>query len=393
VRCATAPTWTPDGRVAFLSTQSPNTVAEITLIGANGSGRTSVTHDGLWRFALDWARDGTKVAYSYFKRDDATTIAAAAPTGPAPVTSLPATSRPGRPTAPKIAFIRANAGSTQVFVMDADGRNVRQLTATPSPGSSAPSWSPDGSHIAYAEAFGFTRSISVMDADGANQHPLGSLTGFDPDWSPDGKHIAYAGAAQPGGIWIADAHGTNPRRLTTGPDADPRWSPDGKSIIFSSTRNDVVADDDIAHELYLVDADGSHLRPLTFTVAAAWFTLGQVRTAHGRLLSKLEAAGMTGGVAVAGKRVAVLTHEGTDGRLTVFDGRTGTRRSRTVASRRVPGARRGERPLGRVPHRRADDPRARPADAEDAHAAGRTCDAGRAIRLGAPRRVGRDRRE
>lgn len=83
----------------------------------------------------------------------------------------------------------------------------------------------------------------------------------EPSWSPDGTRIAFRGGAFPDvDLWVADADGANPRRLTRHAAADdyPAFSPDGRELAFLSYRDDVW-------KLYVMDADGSNVRELLTT--------------------------------------------------------------------------------------------------------------------------------
>lgn len=83
----------------------------------------------------------------------------------------------------------------------------------------------------------------------------------EPSWSPDGSRIAFRGGAFPDvDIWVADADGGNPSRLTRHPAADdyPAFSPDGRRLAFLSHRDDVW-------KLYVMNADGSDVRELLTT--------------------------------------------------------------------------------------------------------------------------------
>lgn len=158
---------------------------------------------------------------------------------------------PNRPlTAPsdgRIVF-SGGGGDAQVdlFSMNPDGSDVRQLTDTPA-SEEQPAPSQDGSRLAFAvREPGDPTSyvIGVMDADGANR---GEISGTrldprrpvgDPAWSPDGSEIAFAAYGDGGGIYVAGVGGGHPRRLTSaGPptihvDSEPVWSPDGDAIAF-----------------------------------------------------------------------------------------------------------------------------------------------------------------
>ena len=153
-----------------------------------------------------------------------------------------------------------------IFVMDADGSNVRQLTNLPGFNGYA-AWSPDGKRIAFTvnpEKENFGARILVMNTDGSNQTLVTNFSSWLPHWSPDSKQLvmesdrdaATAGVSE---IYVVGADGSNPVRLTNAPtsiDAMPRWSPDGKRIAFWSNR-------DGNPEIYLMNADGSNVTRLT----------------------------------------------------------------------------------------------------------------------------------
>ncbi len=108
-----------------------------------------------------------------------------------------------------------------------------------------PQFSPDGKKIAFVvtESFlekGKTNSeIYVMDADGSNLRKLTDNPAADnhPRWSPDGKWIMFVSTRTHGGqAWLVSPDGGDARQLTeisTGVD-DPNWTPDGKAIVYTS---------------------------------------------------------------------------------------------------------------------------------------------------------------
>jgi putative hemolysin len=155
-----------------------------------------------------------------------------------------------------------------IYVMDADGSNPRNLTNYGA-GDQEPDWSPDGQHIAFSSnragriaGQAYAMDIFVMNADGSDPRNLTESATSDtsPAWSPDGSHIAFQSDRDGGWpeIYVMAADGSNPRNLTNHEsyDGNPAWSPDGRTIAFDSER-------DGDREIYLMGADGSNLRRLT----------------------------------------------------------------------------------------------------------------------------------
>ena len=143
------------------------------------------------------------------------------------------------PDGKRIAFTRAKDEhfNSDIYVMDTDGRNQQRLTNNPHDDGS-PSWSPDGKRIVFSSKrdghfigeFGITSEIYLMDADGRNQHRLTENRKNDesPSWSPDGKRIAFSTDREEDGskeIYVMEADGTNPRNLTKNHQNDfsPEW--------------------------------------------------------------------------------------------------------------------------------------------------------------------------
>jgi Tol biopolymer transport system component len=131
----------------------------------------------------------------------------------------------------------------------------------------APAWSPNGTEIAFERVAGSGSNLFVMNADGSNQRQLTTHDGwiFLPRWAPDGRTIAYVAIdpedsdtdpqfADSADIWSVPATGGEPTNITDspGPDTSFDFSPDGERIVYYHDER-----------LFLMNADGSRPRPLT----------------------------------------------------------------------------------------------------------------------------------
>lgn len=167
----------------------------------------------------------------------------------------------------------------QIYTMNADGSNVKQLTYWET-SSMQPSWSPDGSRIIFS-SFKQSTSIGptlwVMNADGSNKHVLYDaepdnihvppLAGRNAQWSPDGSKVVFdlcvnCSVATNYNIFVFDTETQTLTQLTDHPgsESNPTWSPDGKKITFISDRE---YPNDYAFDLYVINIDGSNLIRLT----------------------------------------------------------------------------------------------------------------------------------
>jgi TolB protein len=137
------------------------------------------------------------------------------------------------PDGSKIAMILSRSGSPDVWVGNADGSNLKQLTSTPEDESS-PCWSPDGQWICFATKIAERRVLAKVPAGGGAMQRIptpGAPNPTEPDWSPDGKWIAFTSQAGEFNICVVPADGGTPTVLVAG--EDPSWSPNSRTLIFA----------------------------------------------------------------------------------------------------------------------------------------------------------------
>ena len=161
-----------------------------------------------------------------------------------------------------IAFESNRTGNSDVWVVSPDGSGESAGTTSPA-FDGDPSWNPSGTRIVFTSMRDGQKEIYVMDADGANQTRLTNdpAHDFDPTWSPNGRKILFA-SLRDGNVEVYSMNpdGSQQVQLTdhAALDALPSWSQDGKQVVFVSDRIGKGQ-----RRLYVMNANGSKVKMLS----------------------------------------------------------------------------------------------------------------------------------
>ncbi len=192
-------------------------------------------------------------------------------------------------------FSSNRSGSWCIWMMQANGSDIRQITKTEADAMDAdPRFSPDGKWILFSSTRGGKTGIwkmhrdgsqpeRICDGDQAEWSPDGARIAFrrdekiwirdlaqsaektispadwphcsGPSWSPDGTRIAFACRWDAGnGLFLVDTQGGEPVKIYDKYGAcEPHWSPDGKRLVYETETH-----------LYTIQPDGTGNRPLTY---------------------------------------------------------------------------------------------------------------------------------
>jgi hypothetical protein len=248
-------------------------IGEIHFMNPDGTGVVQVTDRsaGGWSMSPALSPDGTAIAFAVWVPDVADweiyTINVDG-SGLRNLTNHPSYDgwRPTwSPDGTRIAFFSARTGDDEIYTIGVDGSGLERLTFDPAD-DAHPAWSPDGARIAFVsnrEAIDPLRfGIYVMGADGSQPTLLTEHTSDDdwPAWSPEGTRIAFVSDRSGSrGIWVMNADGSTPILLIDGGASTPAWSPDGTRIAF-----------DVGGDLYIMNADGTDAQRIRNGFFPSW---------------------------------------------------------------------------------------------------------------------------
>lgn len=152
----------------------------------------------------------------------------------------------------QILFVSDRSGKPQLYTINSDGGDLQQITDELD-GACQPDWSPGGDRIVYVSPCSSQEVINpqmethrgstlfIINSDGTRRIPLASFPGgdFDPSWSPDGSAIAFTTyrdnlSSADLNIYLYDLENNSVSALTSDLNSDrrPVWSPDGEQIVF-----------------------------------------------------------------------------------------------------------------------------------------------------------------
>jgi Tol biopolymer transport system component len=224
--------WSPDGGRIVFSSNRGGSNRDLYVMDADGGNLTRLTFTSDYEEDPAWSPDGTQIAYSLSVGVE---------------------------------------GKRDIWLINADGTNARQLTINPPDDpreDRQPAWSPDGTRIAFhsdRKDAGYFQ-IYTLDSQCASpedcertMQAVNNAYGTFPDWSPDGQWLVFqTNSDGDWNIYLININGTGLRRLTDDQREDrrPAWSPDGTQVVFQSNRSG-------GFELYAVSAAGGETHRLT----------------------------------------------------------------------------------------------------------------------------------
>jgi len=252
----------PTGRIAFACYIEQ--IDQICLMNADGTNRTQLTNFDATAFYPSISPDGTTIYFSAKQPGGFEIYSISANGGKAKKLTNGIGSLYAPELSPNGEWIIFTKNGDGLWLMRPDGDNPHRLTDRD---DIDPTWSSDGSMIAFASSRAGARQLFVMNSDGTNIRQVTNLDfmGGRNSFSPDETKLTfYRGLAGDHNIYIINIDGTGLVQLTNGGDnLGPSWSPDGNWIAFTTFR-------DGNNEIYIIHPDGTGLTRLTNSPISDW---------------------------------------------------------------------------------------------------------------------------
>ncbi len=177
----------------------------------------------------------------------------------------------------RILMIGSIGGRKDLYMCDADGGNVVQLTRDGTAARSGPGWSPDGNSLVYTSYQSGFPDVYLVDLTTYERRRISAYPGLNcgASFSPDGRQIALT-LSKDGNpdLYIISLRGGNPARLTrtrNASESSPSWSPDGSQIVYVSNSAGLP-------QIYVISEATGEQKRITYrgseNVAPDWGTNG-----------------------------------------------------------------------------------------------------------------------
>ena len=223
-------------KIAFKSQPSGNGPGEIYVADFDGHNAQRIPTDNAIVAKPAWVPGRLALFYTSYARGNPDIFYHSLATGERRVVAGYSglnTSASVSPDGSKITMDLSKAGSPNIWVGNADGTNLKQLTTGIE--DSSPTWSPDGSWICFATKHNERRRLAKVPAGGGAVQYI-STTGApnptEPDWSPDGKWIAFTSQMGDFNICVVPTDGSLPPTVLVG-GQNPSWAPNSRTLVYN----------------------------------------------------------------------------------------------------------------------------------------------------------------